>query len=302
MSRRPTPAKTGWRKHVEGWQLALVLAICAGAPALLAVPHGTVSREIPLPTIDRAEQHRVALRERELAERASLPYATRAIGEAVRRYGTLRAREELNAANWVLNDIRDAVRTAKREHQLQSLLDLRAVQAQLFVVATDQLQHSSSVDSNSDLLELGGEFLKDSRDAGWLGPRGLHATQDELRTWFVIRWNTLTQLALEPQFAPSLNEWRGYYRFLLREDHEPPGVPWADLLSYRARVLGALAQKDPDYPIALGQGLLSCQQGDYTTCSEMLLRHLRRSPNGPWSLRAQASLKVATAALPAQRR
>lgn len=298
---RPTPVKTGWRKHVEGWQVAFVLTVCAAAPTLLAIPHATISREIPLPIVDRAEQRRVAQRDRELAEGA-LPYETRAIGDAFRRFGALRARGEQTAAQWILNDVQQAVRTVQQDNQLQPLLRLRAVQAQLFVAATDRLRVTSPPDSDPDVLELGGEFMKEARAAGWLGPQGLRATRDELRTWFVIRWNMLTQLTQEPLFAASLNDWRCYYAFLLRDDHVPPDVPWGDVLSYRAQVLGALAQKDPDYPFNLGHGLLSCQAGDYTTCSDLLLRHLRQSPNGPWSLRAQATLKVAAAALRAQQR
>jgi hypothetical protein len=299
---RPIPVKTGWRKHVEGWQVALVLTVCAAAPSLLAIPHATISREIPLPTIDRAEQRRVAQRDRELARDATLPYETRAIGDALRRYGVLRARGEQTAAQWILNDMQTAVRAAQRDHQLQPLLRLRAVQAQLFVSATDRLRVASPPDSDPDVFELGGEFVKEARAAGWLGPLGLRATAEELRTWFVIRWNQLTQLTQEPLFAASLDDWRCYYAFLLRDDHRPPDVPWGDVLSYRARVISALAQKDPDYPFDLAQGLLSCQAGDYTTCSDLLLRHLRRSPNGPWSLRAQATLKAAAAALRPQQR
>jgi hypothetical protein len=299
---RPSPVKTGWRKHFEGWQVALVLTVCAAVPSVLAIPHATVSREIPLPSIDRAEQRRVAQRDRALAEEARLPYETRASGDAFRRYGALRARGVQTAAQWILNDVQQAVRTAQSDQMLKPLLQLRAVQTQLFITATDRLRIASPPDSDPDVLELGGEFMKEARAAGWLGPRGLQATVDELRTWFVIRWNTLTQLTQEPLFAASLNEWRCYYAFLLRDDHEPPDVPWGDVLSYKARVLGALAAKDPDYPINLAQGLLSCQAGDYTTCSELLTQHLRRSPNGPWTLRAQATLKVAAAALRSQRR
>jgi hypothetical protein len=302
MTRRFPLSKTGWRKHFDGWQLAIVLAVCAATPALLAVPHATISREIPLPTIDRAEQHRALQREHDLTNQATLPYAARAIGEAVRRYGALRAKDEVSAANWVLMDIQNAVVSAQRDQQLPQLLQLRAVQTQLFLAATDQLRGSAPLEANTELLELGGEFVKEARAAGWLTSQALHATHDELRAWFLIRWNTLTQLTQQPQFAASLNEWRTYYRFLLRDDHSPPGVPQADMLSYRTRVLGALTEKDPDYPIDLGRGLLSCQLGDYATCSDLLQRHLQRSPDGPWSLRARGTLKVASAALRAQRR
>jgi hypothetical protein len=302
MARRPSLPKTGWRRHFDGWQLAIVLAVCAAAPALLAVPHATVSREIPMPTIDRAEQRRVLNRERELSNQASLPYGTRAIGEALRRYGALRAKDEATAANWVLLDIHNAVRAAQRDQQLPALLQLRAVQTQLFLEATDRLREGSDTQTDTELLELGGEFLKEAREAGWLTSQALYATQDELRAWFVIRWTALTQLSQQPQFATSLNEWRTYYRFLLRDDHVPPGVPSADTLLYRGRVLQALVQKDPDYPSELGRGLLNCQLGDYATCSDLLRRHLQRSPDGPWSLRARSSLNVAAAALRAQRR
>ncbi|HEX2881372.1 MAG TPA: hypothetical protein VHO25_17710 [Polyangiaceae bacterium] len=302
MTRRSPVPKTGWRKHFDGWQLAIVLAVCAAAPALLAVPHATVSREIPLPTIDRAEQYRAQQHERELIAQAALPYAARAIGEALRRYGALRAKGESSAANWVLTDIRNAVVAAQRDQQLPTLLQLRAVQTQLFLVAIDRLRTATAATPDPELLELGGEFLKDARDAGWLTSQELYATNDELRAWFVIRWNVLTQLTQQAPFAASLNDWRTYYRFLLRDDHAPPGAPQADAVTYRARVLDALAQKDPDYPIDLGRGLLSCQRSDYGACSDLLQRHLQRSPDGPWSLRARSTLKVATAALRAQRR
>jgi hypothetical protein len=293
MNRRSPPAKTGWRRHVEGWQLALVLMVSPVVPALLAVPPSTVSRELPLPSIDRAEQRRTSEAEAALARQQELPYAVRSVGEALRRFGALRARKEEQAAGWALTDVHDAVEIARRDQGLPGLSQLRAIQTGLFLDATDHIESESSLQSDPNLLELGGEFVDDARKTGWLGPGGLRATRDELRAWFVIRWNATTQLGKEPQFAPSLNEWRTYYRFLLRDDHVSPDAAWEDVVAYRARAVTALAQKDPDYPVDLALGILSCQRNDYTSCANALGRHLQRWPEGAWSLRARSTLKVA---------
>jgi hypothetical protein len=296
MNRRARPATVGWRKHLDGWQVGVVLVTSAIAPALLAVPHATISRELPMPSVNRTEQARLRQTEADLATRAPLPYIARSIGEALRRYGALRAQANEPAAEEMLSDLRDAVHTAWQENQAPALLQLRAVQARLFVAAANQLDDNPSQRPTSDLLELGGEFAHDASEGGWLGSNGLLASEDELRTWFVIRWNTLTELSREPRFAPSLNEWRCYYRFLLRADHEPPGVALRDVLGYRGRVIAALAQKDPDYPIDLALGLLSCQQGELSTCADMLSRYLQHTPEGPWSLRVRNTLTAASEA------
>jgi len=302
MKRRGSPRIDGWRRHFDGWQVALVLVICALVPAMLTVPHATVSRELPMPAIDRSEERRKLEIERQVAEQAThdaMPYSVRAVGEAIRRHGAAHAHQGERAAQWSLEDVHAAVKAARTEQQEQALLKLRAVQTQLFLRSA--ATYDPKQPPSTELLELGGEFFTQAKEGGWLSEEGILGTESELHAWFLIRWGSLTQLSLPP-FAPSLNDWRSYYGFLLHPGHQPPDAAWQDVLSFRGRVLDALGQKDPDYPLILAKGILKCQQGDYAGCSHALQGHLARVPDGPWALRARSTLKAATTALGTNRR
>jgi hypothetical protein len=174
------------------------------------------------------------------------------------------------------------------------LLQLRALQTRLFLAAVEA--YDPKRPPPVDLTELGGELLGGAQRTGWVGEHGLRATQDELQVWFIIRWSVLTGLREAP-FAPTLNDWRIYYTFLLRPDHEPPGASWEEIMDYRERVLGSLAEHDPDYPVDLARGILACQRGDFARGAQQLRNYLRRSPEGRWSLRARNSLNAATSML-----
>jgi hypothetical protein len=281
---------TGWHRHFEGWQTGAVLVISAAVAALLIVPHAQVSQELPLPVIDRLAERRAMLAEQELAAQARnapLPYEVRAVGEAIRRQGALRAGGDMQAAEWSASDVRDAAQQALTKHGPQPLLQLRALQLQMFLGATTEFK----LPAGQDVRELGGEFLELAKGGGWIEGDRLLADPAELRAWFVIRWGALAHLTEMPAFAPTLTDWRTYYTFLLRPDHHPHASD-QELLDYRVRVIGALAQHDPDYPLDLALGILATQRGDYGAAASSLRRFLQGHPEGPWVLRARNTLKA----------
>jgi hypothetical protein len=291
----------GWRRHFEGWQTGAILVISAVTAALLIVPRAQASQELPLPTIDRVEQSRSLLTTQQLAAQAQktpLPYEVRAVGEAIRRQGALRAGGDEQAAQWSVSDVRDATQQALTAHGPTPLLQLRALQLQMFLSAASEFKLPPS----PDLLELGGEFLEQAKGGGWIEGDTLLADPVELRAWFLIRWGALTNLTKMPQFAPTLNDWRTYYTFLLRPDHRPAETTELDGLAYRTRIVKALGQHDPDYPLDLALGILATQQGDSTAAAPSLRNFLRAHPDGSWVLRARNTLKAATSSRGARAR
>lgn len=273
--------------------MALVFVAGAGVAGLLATPHAAVSREIPMPTIDRTHNLSARVQTLELAQQAEqggLPYAVRAVGEALRRYGAARAHGVSEAAEWSKHNLQRAVQQAVDQGFEAQLHLLQALQTAMFLRAT--AQYSVARGASQELQELGGELLSDAAQSGWLDASGFRASDAELRAWFWIRWGLLTGLSQKHPFAPTLDDWRTYYFFLLRPEHRPAQTSWADVLAYRIHVVTALAGHDTAYPSHLALGILKAQLGDYSSAADELRAFLQGSPNGPWALRAVNTLKA----------
>jgi hypothetical protein len=92
-------------------------------------------------------------------------------------------------------------------------------------------------------------------------------------------------------FAPSLNEWRIYYRFLLQHpERAGPSVasaPDTEAAATRLRLALALGAKDPDYPTEMAQGLLLFQLGETEAAAIAYRRQLGKHPGGPYALLAR---------------
>jgi hypothetical protein len=81
---------TGFARLFEGWQLGAIVVALVLSAALLAVPRAAQPGIFPIPALDETESR--LNRERyarlaDLAEREGLPFETRAVGDAVRRFG-----------------------------------------------------------------------------------------------------------------------------------------------------------------------------------------------------------------------
>jgi hypothetical protein len=284
-SRRP-----GLGRHLEGWELAVVALGIAALAAALVVPRGAEPDILPLPSVDRRELERVASTERERAAEAEshgLPFEVRAVGESLRQYGHAEADQDPRQAELHLRELRRRVLVARAVAGDQPLLRLRAAQTSMFLAALEDWEAGRG--QLGELQELGGAFIDKATASGWLStPRRLDLGLAERMTLFRLRWSELSGLR-EGVFAPSANEWRLYYRFLL--EHPEPGADSAAALRYVA----AVQKYDPDYPALLARGMLELRAGRPAQAIEPLTAHLAARPSGRWRLRAQNQLARALA-------
>jgi hypothetical protein len=285
-------------RHLEGWQLGLLVISMALLSALLAVPRNVPPELVPPPVVDRIEQRQALEAEARHAARAraGLPLEIRSVGEAVRRYGQAAyAAPELSTQ--VSTQLRRLAAEALARQGAERLLELRALQTELFVAALSPLRSATAAPPAkppSEAIELGGGLVLAGERRAWFEPPPLGADADELATLYRLYWSEAVGLRAHP-FALTLNEWRVYYRFLL-------GRPTSESdragdLRRKLEYVAALASHDQEYPAHLARGVLLYQSGNPIQSAGELRRHLERSPDGPWSLRARNYLAACGALL-----
>lgn len=278
-------------RHLEGWQLGLLVIGMAVLSALLVVPRNVPPELVPPPIIDRAEQHELAQIEARRAAlgRGGLGVEIRSVGEALRRHGRA-AYGAPELTQQVSAQLRRLAAEALAQQGPEHLLELRALQAELFVAAVA----SRPPQAPAEAIELAGGLMLAAERQGWLAPPPAGADDDELGTLYRLYWSEATGLRAHP-FAPTLNEWRVYYRFLL--GRPTPETHRADDLRRKLEYVAALEHHDPEYPAHLARGVLLYQSGAAVQSAIELQRHLQRSPDGPWSLRARNYLAACGALL-----
>lgn len=179
-----------------------------------------------------------------------------------------------------------AATRALEAHGKEALLDLRAIQTELFLSALRRWEGGSA--AGDELTELAGNFVEKARQSGWVDASGrLLLSVTERIVLFRIRWSVLTGLGGTFPFKPSLTEWRVYYRFLL--DH-PEGSLASSAMARRARQLKystALGKFDRDFPMELANGVLLFQSGRYPEAMRAFQAHLEAHPTGRHTLRAR---------------
>jgi hypothetical protein len=289
------PSRRPFARLLEGWELGTITVGLVLAAALVAVPRAAAPGLFPVPLVDVAEAR--AARERlatlaDRAERDGLAFEARAVGDGVRRLGQALARgagdrEHLNRL------IKERVQAALAAKQDDALLRLRAVQARLFVSAVRG--HVWGGPSSDDLAALGGDFVAHAKRSGWLGPEGCVASDDELTTLFMLRWTEQTGLRADRRFAPTLGEWRRYFRFLLLHPEAAEGAetPSRERARQRLRYVEALARHDTEYPLGLARGSLFGELGLMPESARALTEHLARPRSHEWNLRARNYLLFA---------
>lgn len=258
--------------------------------ALLALPRASRPATLPLPHIDRAEAERRAAQSHALArqiEASGLPFELRAVGEAIRHHG--RSVTHGLDPGHDLEDLRERMRAVAASGQSSLLLGLRAVQTEYFLRALSQFE--SEKKTNSELDELGGDFLQHAQHNGWLASDGRFLGDSATRrVLFQLHWAELIGKRSTFPFAPTLDEWRIYYRFLLLHP-ERDALPSLDEESAddaaRVRVVSALSRKDPDYPEFFAKGYLFEQLGDRQAAASAYRTHLGQHESGPYALLAR---------------
>ena len=258
--------------------------------SLLGLPRASRPDTLPLPRIDRAEAARRAASERALAaqvEAQGLPFELRAVGEAIRHFGHS-VSQGLDTAH-DLEDVRERMKAVASSGQSSLLLGLRAVQTEYFLAALGRFESEGK--SNSELDELGGDFLPHARHNGWISSEGRFVGDPAIRrVLFQLHWAELTGKRATFPFAPTLDEWRLYYRFLLlHPEHEQVAMTDAESAddTARVRVVSALSRKDPDYPEFFAKGYLFERLGDRRAAASAYRTHLGKHESGPYSLLAR---------------
>jgi hypothetical protein len=275
----------GFARLFEGWQNGAIVVGLALSAALLAVPRAAPPGIFPVPLVDVVEQDAARARQSTLAdhaERAGLPFETRAVGDAVRRLGTAIATS--GDTEHEIRLLTERVAAARAAGQLPQLAELCAVQTRLFVRAVREASRVRLV--TPELAALGGDFATRGHAGGWYDERGdCIATDDELATLFRLRWLELTKLRDAEPLKPRLGELRTYYRFLLL--HPEGGGDVAARNRARLRYVAALQRRDPEYPAHLARGALFGALGMNAESSAALGQHLEESGRATWTLRAR---------------
>ncbi|HKO46682.1 MAG TPA: hypothetical protein VJV79_03115 [Polyangiaceae bacterium] len=277
-------------RHLQGYELGLVTVGMVLTFALLALPRASRPLTLPLPRIDRAQAQRQNRLERELASRAEatgLPFELRAVGEAIRHFG--HSRNHGIDTGHDVDDLRERMQAVVSKGQSSLLLSLRAVQTQYFLRALAQFEREGK--PNSELEELGADFLAHAQHNGWFGRDGRFlADEATRRVLFQLHWADLIGKRGSFPFAPTLNDWRLYYRFLLLHPEQEPTL-MADLEgaanAARVRVVNALSRKDPDYPAFFARGYLFDRLGDTEAAASAYRAHLGQHESGPYALLAR---------------
>ena len=196
----------GFRRHLQGYELGLLTVGLVLTFSLLALPRASLPNTLPLPRIDRAEAQRAAVREREQARRAEatgLPFELRAVGESIRHFG--RSRSEGIDPSHDLDDLRERMKAVVGSGQSSLLLSLRAVQTEYFLRALSQFEREGT--PNSELAELGGDFLRHAQHNKWFtNDRRFLGDEPTRRVLFHLHWADLIGKRGTFPFAPTLND------------------------------------------------------------------------------------------------
>ena len=283
------PKGRGYRRHLEGWQLGLLAVSFALLALALVMPRPAHDPIVPLPRLDHQEEQRARVRRADALERArrrGLPFSVRAVGEAVRRYGRAETTHDGPQLGSALAHLRRTVLLARQDSKAELLLELGAVQTELFLTALGEWEATGK--QTAELVELGGTFSELAEKFGWMDPkRRLRLDEAERAVLFEFRWLELLGLREERAFSPSLDEWRRYFRCLLQYPQTPGGLRGPDSARVRLDYVTALMKVDAEYPAALAKGMLHQQLGESGDAQRELAAHLSAHPHGAWSLRAR---------------
>jgi hypothetical protein len=310
--------KEGVRRHLEGWEFALVAVVVALMGTLLAVPLRALPEDVPLPMVDErrlAEKQKsddeLAFRVFPLLERDIAAgdrgnevenegrrfYDLRAFGEIFRDYGRAEMSSDMYEVVRTRKKLLDAVNRARSLGD-DKLLGVRAYQRQRFIAELARWEETSR--PSDELVGLAGSFLSLAARFGWIEQGKLRMDDVVRGVFFVRRWNELTGLT-EPPYGLSLDESRSFYRFLLTRTYidAPAAVPAKDACrmtdEWRLRKIDELAHIDPLYPSSLARGVLLYRIGSYPAAVTALRQYLDAPRDGLYILRARNYLAEANA-------
>jgi hypothetical protein len=307
----------------KGGRWLAALPVSAGILLLtLMMPRASAPEAIPVPRVDarvireieRADDARAAA-----AEAERLPTYVLAVGSAFRALNALDARagdevEKIDARRRLEGTLRALPATASLDAEL---LSLRALQVRRFVDAVARWEATG--EKTEDLVELGGNFVQRTEDAGWVVHRHVLFDETQRRVAFKMVWNTLLSVESRAGFTLTLDEQRALHAFYLGH----PRPPEANRLSlaqeradaktpeacgrvnlehqrqaelWRADKIKKLGAIDPTYPTAYALGVAYYRAGRYDLSADAFTQFIDTHPDGAYSLRAKNHLKAALTA------
>jgi hypothetical protein len=176
------------------------------------------------------------------------------------------------------DEARRLTRTLEARLGSEPIHALRAAQTALFLAAIARFRQSLRADSELD--ELGGNFLEKSRAVGWLDADGaLSLAQDELGALYRVRWAELTGSLELPSLRPRLDEFRFYYRVLLEH---PEGRTPFEQDEHRLAYASALGRIDVEFASDVARGVLLFRLGRPQAAYAAFSAYATAHERGPW--------------------
>lgn len=308
--------------RVKSRLLALVPVITMLLLASLMMPRRAEPDAVPLPMVDAAKLSAALDADRSLVDAAArepLPTSGLVLGGAMRDLFTLEVtaeRDDSRVADAMAAHDK-ATEIAFREHGERAIRSLRAVQTARFLEAVREFEKTGK--ESDELVGLGGSFVRRMREVGWIQGNKVVPDPVALHVAYTIIWNHRLGVDSAPAFQPTLDEMRVLYSFYLTHPH----VPDAQIAVFedqrakakskeecalvRERELSAvhqwrvervkrLAAIDPAYPADFALGVTYYEAKLYALSVAAFRESLRKSPEGPFAMRAQNHLKAALAA------
>lgn len=256
----------------------------------LSSPRASLPGTLVLPSVDHQalqQRHQLERKRAREAVAEKLPIEVRTVGELFRRVGRAQGEKDSRRAERLLRDLRATTRGVLAAGEEENLLRLRALQAELFREAVERA--SDEAEPGSELLELGGPFVRNAHQRFSHGRKKLAISELELNVLFRFRWGRLTGSSRHPQFRPSLNEQRAYYALLLRF---PSASEPREQAAEQAVASAALGRLDPEFPVDAAVGLALARAGSLAEAEGYLARYQQAEAGGAFSLQVRNALSL----------
>ncbi|MCH2108188.1 MAG: hypothetical protein MK135_02580 [Polyangiaceae bacterium] len=264
-----------------------MIVIAPGTFAVTARPTTPQFLPVPLNQGKLKQRFNKDLKLARQAQAKSLPTNIRALGEEIRRFNyspPQQKRAHLDAIEALVQD-------ALLKKRIPELLQLRALQSQLFLQALHKWQVPQ--EPSVELLELGGKFSLVAQQS-WRTAEGKWlATDAQLTSLFHEQWARTTGLRTRKTFQLSPQEAIDHYSFLLQL---PPGflsTLQVELAPLRLSYIDQIGKNDPRYPRLFARGIVLLQANDTIGATNALEAYLKTSDHPDYEILAMNFLTSA---------
>lgn len=224
-----------------------------------------------------------------------LPSPVERVAVALRRTGSHDAKASPSQVEH--KQLRRLTKVARDRFGDEPLLQLRALQTHQFLRASRTLISADPpTPATNNLESLGGQLVRHGRVRGWFSEQGFLGDERTAAVLFQIHWSRATGLIDTHPFAPDVNDWKIYYRFLLSAPVNSDVDPRTDA-RWKLQQVAQLQRHDAGYPWLLAQGILLRRANQPAKATVALLAHRKRHPEGDWSLLARNQLAASARGL-----